>query len=78
MQINKAYALKIKFVRIQFEKAHFILVNELKLTEVELFSLFRFRSATITVSKLFCANAFYTTLTFHISFLTLNIFKFFV
>ena len=38
----------------QLEKGHFIKVNELKLTQVELFSFFHFICAVANASKLFC------------------------
>ena len=38
----------------QREKVRFVKVNELKLTQVELFSLFDFKSVAANVSELFC------------------------
>ena len=37
----------------QFEKEHFFLVNELKITQVELFSLFHFKSVAANACELF-------------------------
>ena len=50
---------------------HFIKVNGLKLTQVELFLFFQFKCVADNVSELSCMahlvlmNAFYTILTFH-------------
>ena len=55
----------------QLEEVRFINVNELKLTEVELFLLFHFKFVAANVFELFCAahfqimNAFYAIPTFH-------------
>ena len=38
----------------QLEKMRYIKVNELKLTQVELFSCFHFKSVAANVSELFC------------------------
>ena len=49
----------------------FFYVNELKLTQLELFSLFRFNSVAVNLFELFIwpckqiKKAFYTILTFH-------------
>ena len=50
------YTLKNKRLKItQLEKAHFIKVNELKLTEVELFRFFfHFMCVAVNASELFC------------------------
>ena len=39
----------------ELEKVSFMCVNELKLTEVELFSLFHFKSVDAYSSEFFCA-----------------------
>ena len=49
------YILKIKRLKvIQLEKMRFIKENELKLTQVELFSLFHLKSITPNVSEFIC------------------------
>ena len=35
---------------------HFFLVNELKITQVELFALFHFKNVTDNISELFCVG----------------------
>ena len=46
--------LKNKTEITHLEKGHFIKVNELKLTQVELFSLFHFICIVAKASELFC------------------------
>ena len=78
--ISKYTRLK-NFKITQFEKVCFIKVNELKLTQVELFSFFHFMCAAANASELFCmahlANIepFYTILTFHFKRQILNVGK---
>ena len=49
------YTLKIKMLKItQLEKVRFFQVNELKLPQVELFSIFHFKSVVANESKQFC------------------------
>ena len=50
-----AYTLKNQRLKItQFEKKRFIEVNELKLSEVELFYFFHFKCVAANASGLFC------------------------
>ena len=48
------YIARLKMT--QLEKAHFINVNELKLTEVELLQFFHFMYIAINASELFCVT----------------------
>ena len=53
--IDYSYTLKKTRLKItQLEKARFIKVNELKLTQVELFSFFHFMCADANASEFFC------------------------
>ena len=45
---------KTRLIIIQLEKMHFIKVNELKLSQVELFSIFHFMCVAANASELFC------------------------
>ena len=54
------YTLKINLTELklkltELEKVRFTKMNELKLAQVELFSLFRFKSVAANVSESFCA-----------------------
>ena len=54
-EVNFQFLSENKRLKItQLEKVHFFYVNELKLTQVELFSSFNFRSASVNVSELLC------------------------
>ena len=67
------YTLKNQRLKLtQLEKARFIKMIELKLTEVELFYFFHFMCVATNASELFCMAhlakielVFYTILTFH-------------
>ena len=52
-KIQCNYSLK-RFKITQIDKVRFIKVNELKLTQVELFSFFNFQSVAAIASELFC------------------------
>ena len=66
---NKLYQLKIQYwkKKTQLEKVHFIKVNELKLTQVELCQIFNFMCVAANASELFCM----AISTFHIKYHTL-------
>ena len=51
--IASYYTLKKRLKITQLEKVRFIKVNELKLTQVKLFSLFFFKRVSSNVSELF-------------------------
>ena len=52
--LSLLYAQKSRLKITQFEKLRFIKVNELKLTQTELFKFFHFMCAVANPSELFC------------------------
>ena len=55
----KKYTLRMKTTKI--EKVCFIKMNEIKLTQVELFSIFHCMCVAADASKLFCMSDFANT-----------------
>ena len=51
--LSRYTLLKQKFGKTQLQKVCFIKMTELKLTQVELFSFFNFKSVVVSVSELF-------------------------
>ena len=49
-----SYGVTIQSIIQSFEKAHFIKMNELKLTQVELFQFVHFMCVTANASEFFC------------------------
>ena len=59
MFLTVIYTLKNQRLKVtQFDKARFIKVNELKLSQIELFSFFHFMCAAANASELFCMGPF--------------------